>query len=162
MHGAAQIGGVAPHDVRLADAVAPDGIAQNSSMEWARSIRPDDRARDASPLQCRSWRTIWLHSRARESSASSATCWRKYAEKEKLYPVAEPDEVQRPPRRSAAGALGILARRGHDRALIERLLGWLDGRPLESGLVAWDALTTSLYSDEESPFVKRRVAWRAR
>jgi hypothetical protein len=79
-----------------------------------------------------------------------------YPEKEKLYPVAEPDAVQTEPVGDPPLALlANLARRGHDRALIETLLGWLDGRPLESGLVAWDALTTSLYSDEEAPFVER-------
>jgi hypothetical protein len=79
-----------------------------------------------------------------------------YPEKEKLYPVAEPDVVQSAPVGDPPLALlANLARRGHERALIETLLGWLDGRPLESGLLAWDALTTSLYADEEAPFVER-------
>jgi hypothetical protein len=68
-----------------------------------------------------------------------------------LFARKFPDDVRlsSPPHDDPLNVLGQMTRRGLDPYLIPRLLKWFEQRPLERGLLAWDALSSTLIPDGE-------------
>src|SRR6476646_4141668 len=53
-----------------------------------------------------------------------------------------------PPNEDPLNVIGQMTRRGLDPPLLRPVLDWLKDRPLERGLLAWDALVSTVISDE--------------
>jgi hypothetical protein len=54
-----------------------------------------------------------------------------------------------PPNEDPLNVIGQMTRRGLDPQLLRPVLDWLKDRPLERGLLAWDALSTTVIADDK-------------
>jgi hypothetical protein len=73
-----------------------------------------------------------------------------------MVPAAPPDAaLMQPPPEEPLAIISQMVRRGPDPKLVVPLLAWLARRPVERGLLAWDALWGGTFTPEEQPLVKQ-------